>query len=74
LVTFSSFSYPSPLIGGNFSKPVRKYPKLFDYEFLRRYPYFLPCVISSMVTAFGVIFGYFFLEEVGLYIFDTLYL
>lgn len=32
-----------PLIGGYFSHPAERFPAVFGYEFLRNYPYFLPC-------------------------------
>ncbi|KAH7909720.1 major facilitator superfamily domain-containing protein [Hygrophoropsis aurantiaca] len=52
-----------PLIGGSFSHPASKYPKLFGYEFLRNYPYFLPCFIAAAIAIVGVLLGYIFLEE-----------
>ncbi|KIL00657.1 hypothetical protein PAXRUDRAFT_29651 [Paxillus rubicundulus Ve08.2h10] len=52
-----------PLIGGSFSHPASKYPELFDLEFWRDYPYFLPCLISAIVAIIGGLLGYAFLEE-----------
>ncbi|KAF7984626.1 hypothetical protein HWV62_12847 [Athelia sp. TMB] len=51
-----------PLLGGALSTPADKYAWL-DFEFLRRYPYFLPGGVSSVVTLIAVITGYFFLRE-----------
>ncbi|TFY65498.1 hypothetical protein EVG20_g5566 [Dentipellis fragilis] len=56
-----------PLIGGTFSNPATKFPQFFDYEFLRTYPYFLPGFIAAVTSVSGVIFGYFFLEEVRIF-------
>ncbi|TFY82285.1 hypothetical protein EWM64_g1724 [Hericium alpestre] len=52
-----------PLIGGTFSNPASKFPILFDYVFLRNYPYFLPGFIAAITSTLGVIFGSIFLEE-----------
>jgi hypothetical protein len=52
------------LPAGTFSNAAKKFPKFFDYEFFRTYPYFLPCLISAMFAAAGGLLGYFFLEEV----------
>ena len=54
-----------PLLGGTFSNPAEKYPQFFDIELFRAYPYLLPSLIAASVAAFGAIFGFFFLEEVG---------
>ncbi|KZP26895.1 MFS general substrate transporter, partial [Athelia psychrophila] len=51
-----------PLLGGTFSTPAEKYTWL-DVSFLRKYPYFLPGGISSVVTFIAVIVGYFMLRE-----------
>lgn len=52
-----------PLLGGTFSDPATKFPQWFDYDFLRAYPYFLPCFAAGMIAIAGVIGGYFCLEE-----------
>ena len=54
-----------PLLGGALSTPADKYAWL-DVAFLRRYPYFLPGGVSSVVTLIAVITGYFLLREVRL--------
>ncbi|KAF7984624.1 hypothetical protein HWV62_12843 [Athelia sp. TMB] len=51
-----------PLLGGALSTPADKYAWL-DITFLRRYPYFLPGGVSSVVTLIAVATGYFFLRE-----------
>ncbi|KAI0079970.1 MFS general substrate transporter [Panus rudis PR-1116 ss-1] len=52
-----------PLIGGSFSKPAEKFPAWFSYDFLREYPYFLPCLLAGALAIVGTILGFFFLEE-----------
>ena len=54
-----------PLIGGSLSKAATRYPKIFGYELLRKFPYLLPCLVAALIAACGSILGYFFLEEVG---------
>ncbi|KZP25053.1 MFS general substrate transporter [Athelia psychrophila] len=51
-----------PMLGGTFSTPAEKYTWL-DFSFLRKYPYFLPGGISSVITFIAVIVGYFILQE-----------
>ncbi|KAJ1782444.1 hypothetical protein LPJ59_006808, partial [Coemansia sp. RSA 2399] len=51
-------------IGGLFVDPVDKYPWLFgDSVLLREYPYLLPCLVASSASLFGLVVGYFCLEE-----------
>ncbi|PPQ83228.1 Psilocybin Transporter (PsiT) [Psilocybe cyanescens] len=57
-----------PLIGGTLEHAATKYPNVFGYEFLQKYPYFLPSFVPCCLAIFGVTFGYFFLQEVGTFI------
>ncbi|KAG2115131.1 major facilitator superfamily domain-containing protein [Suillus discolor] len=52
-----------PLMGGAFSHPALKYPEILGYQFLKDYPYFLPCFIASTFAIIGVSLGFIFLEE-----------
>lgn len=57
-----------PILGGFLSHPVENIPIVFGNlgfitDFLRNYPYFLPCFISAMICVCGLIFGFFFLQE-----------
>ena len=53
-----------PMLGGLLSHPVENYPYLFQgNQFLTKYPYFLPCFFSSLISTIGVIMGYFLLPE-----------
>ncbi|KAG6812577.1 hypothetical protein H0H92_002045 [Tricholoma furcatifolium] len=37
-----------PLIGGSLSRPAEQFPGIFGQnEFLKTYPYFLPCAIAA---------------------------
>jgi MFS family permease len=62
-----------PLIGGSFSHPADKYPQFFDYQFWRKYPYFLPCLIAAIIAIIGVALGYTFLGEVTYHLTPTLH-
>ncbi|KAL6309000.1 MFS general substrate transporter [Sparassis latifolia] len=52
-----------PLLGGTFSNPAERFPQFFDYEFLKAYPYFLPCLVAGIVSLMGATLVYFCLEE-----------
>ncbi|KAG1736727.1 major facilitator superfamily domain-containing protein [Suillus lakei] len=63
-LTWPLGSIIGPLIGGTFSHPASKYPEILGYQFLKDYPYFLPCFIASVIAIIGVFLGFIFLEEV----------
>ncbi|KAJ1766272.1 hypothetical protein IW138_005976 [Coemansia sp. RSA 986] len=51
-------------VGGLFVDPVKKYPWLFGNSALfHEYPYLLPCLVASTASFFGLVVGYFQLEE-----------
>ncbi|CEL63443.1 Protein ZINC INDUCED FACILITATOR 1 OS=Arabidopsis thaliana GN=ZIF1 PE=1 SV=2 [Rhizoctonia solani AG-1 IB] len=52
-----------PTLGGFLSHPAERYPSVFDYELLRQYPFLLPCLVGSGLSAIGLIAGIFFFEE-----------
>ncbi|KII88700.1 hypothetical protein PLICRDRAFT_110564 [Plicaturopsis crispa FD-325 SS-3] len=52
-----------PLLGGTFSDPAQKFPSIFDYEFFRVYPYFLPCFMAAVIGVLSALSGYLFLDE-----------
>ncbi|KAG1819574.1 major facilitator superfamily domain-containing protein [Suillus subaureus] len=62
-LTWPLGSIIGPLIGGTFSHPASKYPEMLGYQFLKDYPYFLPCFIASMIAIIGIFLGFIFLEE-----------
>ncbi|KAF7983437.1 hypothetical protein HWV62_21695 [Athelia sp. TMB] len=51
-----------PMLGGSLAHPAEKMPWL-DFDFLRRYPFFLPGGVSSLLTILAVFIGYFILQE-----------
>ncbi|KZP32639.1 MFS general substrate transporter [Athelia psychrophila] len=61
-LTWPLGSILGPLLGGTFSNAAQKFNWL-DWQFLRTFPYFLPGLISSLVTLVAVLIGYFILEE-----------
>ncbi|KAJ2853549.1 hypothetical protein GGI22_004826, partial [Coemansia erecta] len=51
-------------VGGLLVDPVKNYPWLFGNSVLfREYPYLLPCLFGSALSLFGLVVGYFQLEE-----------
>ncbi|KAF8630390.1 hypothetical protein AX15_002946 [Amanita polypyramis BW_CC] len=56
-------SIVGPLIGGTFASPAKRFPELFDCFFMRRYPYFLPCFLSTSIAFSATVAAYFFLDE-----------
>ncbi|KAJ2613224.1 hypothetical protein EV177_002607 [Coemansia sp. RSA 1804] len=51
-------------VGGALVDPVAKYPWLFGGSVLfREYPYLLPCLVGSTASFFGLVVGFFQLEE-----------
>lgn len=60
----TDFSPCSPLLGGYLSNPVEQYPSLFGHsQFLRAYPYALPCLVGALFPFCGAVLGIFCLEE-----------
>lgn len=54
-----------PLIGGALSHPAERFPSVFgNNEFLRAYPYFLPCAIPASFTLICLVITYVYLKEV----------
>lgn len=52
-----------PILGGALASPVEKYPALFgDSNFLKRFPFALPNLVSAVVFAGGVTVGVLFLK------------
>ncbi|KAI7862738.1 major facilitator superfamily domain-containing protein [Spinellus fusiger] len=53
-----------PAIGGYLCNPVEQFPGLFGNSlFLKEYPYFLPCFVSSLGSLVGYIIGFIYLKE-----------
>lgn len=55
------------MIGGSLSHPAKQLPRLFgSSEFLKEYPYFLPCAIPATFSLIAWFVAYFFLQEVSI--------
>ena len=54
------------MIGGTLAKPAARYPNLFNYQLLRKYPYLLSCLVTSAFALFASSLAAFFLQEVRL--------
>ena len=54
----------SPLYGGILAKPHDHWPRLFSGIFWRKYPYFLPCIVSTLLAAVVLVTAGLFLKEV----------
>ncbi|KAJ3216068.1 hypothetical protein HDU67_009948 [Dinochytrium kinnereticum] len=53
-----------PVLGGFLANPTKQFPALFgNCPFLAANPYFLPCLISAIISLTGFTVGFFFLEE-----------
>ncbi|CAG8737494.1 8021_t:CDS:2, partial [Ambispora leptoticha] len=52
-----------PTVGGYLSHPADHFPNIFGNDFWRYYPYLLPCLVASSVSATGFVVGYFMLPE-----------
>ncbi|KXN90535.1 hypothetical protein AN958_04207, partial [Leucoagaricus sp. SymC.cos] len=52
-----------PMIGGTLSNSTIKFSVFFNYTFLQKYPYFLPCCVAAGFNVLGLILCYFFLNE-----------
>ena len=57
--------FSSPVIGGVLSHPADTWPQSFGkIQFLRDYPYFLPCLVAALIPFSAIIFSIVFLKEV----------
>ncbi|KAG6817265.1 hypothetical protein H0H87_010926 [Tephrocybe sp. NHM501043] len=53
-----------PIIGGSLSHPTERFPILLGAnEFLKKYPYFLPCAVPATYTAIAWLVTFIFLKE-----------
>ncbi|PFH51110.1 hypothetical protein AMATHDRAFT_59842 [Amanita thiersii Skay4041] len=63
-IAWSTGGTLGPIIGGLFSRPAERFPKLFgNNAFLKTYPYFLSCAIPATYSAMAFIVAYIFLRE-----------
>lgn len=53
-----------PMLGGMLVDPAKQYPSVFgNFKLFIRYPYLLPCLVSSLFSLIGVILGLIFMDE-----------
>jgi MFS family permease len=53
-----------PLIGGELARPADRFPNIFgNSEFLKEYPYFLPCAVPATASALSWIVIFLYLKE-----------
>ncbi|GLB44911.1 putative major facilitator superfamily protein [Lyophyllum shimeji] len=63
-IAWSTGGTLGPIIGGTLSRPADQYPSLFGgNEFLKKYPYFLPCAVPATYTALAWLITFLFLKE-----------
>ncbi|KAK7044081.1 hypothetical protein VNI00_007797 [Paramarasmius palmivorus] len=63
-ISWSTGAVLGPIIGGALSRPADQYPALFgNSEFLKKYPYFLPCAVPATFTALAWLVTFLFLKE-----------
>ncbi|KAI8979065.1 major facilitator superfamily domain-containing protein [Mycotypha africana] len=68
---FSLFGlcYGLGLIGGYLSNPVDHFPNMFGHnQFLKNYPYFLPCFAAASISFVGLLVCYKYLNESSPYV------
>ncbi|KAF8626600.1 hypothetical protein AX17_006518 [Amanita inopinata Kibby_2008] len=63
-IAWSTGGALGPVIGGSLSRPVEQFPHWFgENEFLKKYPYFLPCAVPATFSALAWLVTFLFLEE-----------
>ncbi|KAJ3568221.1 hypothetical protein NP233_g5856 [Leucocoprinus birnbaumii] len=63
-IAWSTGGTLGPIIGGSLSRPAERFPTLFgNNEFLKKYPYFLPCAVPATYTLLAWIVTYLLLKE-----------
>ncbi|KAE9402502.1 MFS general substrate transporter [Gymnopus androsaceus JB14] len=63
-IAWSTGGVLGPMIGGALANPAKQFPHLFgDNEFLKMYPYFLPCAVPATFSAIAWLVTFMFLKE-----------
>ncbi|KAG6836905.1 hypothetical protein H0H93_001492 [Arthromyces matolae] len=63
-IAWSTGSTLGPIIGGSLARPADRFPALFgNNDFLKRYPYFLPCAVPATFTAIAWLVTLLFFKE-----------
>ncbi|KAF8183403.1 member of major facilitator superfamily multidrug-resistance, DHA1 sub-family [Pholiota molesta] len=63
-IAWSTGGTLGPIIGGSLARPADRFPSLFgNNEFLKKYPYFLPCAVPATFSLVAWLVTFLFLEE-----------
>lgn len=63
-IAWSTGGTLGPIIGGSLSRPAERFPHIFgDNDFLKKYPYFLPCAVPATFSAIAWLVTFLFLKE-----------
>ncbi|KAF9560717.1 member of major facilitator superfamily multidrug-resistance, DHA1 sub-family [Agrocybe pediades] len=63
-IAWSTGGTLGPIIGGSLSRPAEQFPHLFGKsEFLKKYPYFLPCAVPATFSLVAWVVTFLFLKE-----------
>ncbi|KAH9481767.1 Major facilitator-type transporter psiT2 [Psilocybe cubensis] len=63
-IAWSTGGTLGPIIGGSLARPADRFPTLFgNNEFLKKYPYFLPCAVPATFSALAWVVTYLYLKE-----------
>ncbi|KAJ7183235.1 member of major facilitator superfamily multidrug-resistance, DHA1 sub-family [Mycena filopes] len=66
-ISWSTGVILGPVIGGFLAKPADRFPMIFgDNEFLKAYPYFLPCAIPATFSLVAWLVTFLFLKETAI--------
>ncbi|GAB5591317.1 hypothetical protein Unana1_06217 [Umbelopsis nana] len=53
-----------PVLGGLLANPATQFPDTFGgFPLFVKFPYFLPCAVSAVISVIGLIITYFYFEE-----------
>ncbi|KII89810.1 hypothetical protein PLICRDRAFT_39984 [Plicaturopsis crispa FD-325 SS-3] len=63
-IAWSTGGTLGPIIGGSLSHPAERFPDIFGHsDFLKKYPYFLPCAVPATFSIVAWIVTFVFLKE-----------
>ncbi|RDB26101.1 Protein ZINC INDUCED FACILITATOR-LIKE 1 [Hypsizygus marmoreus] len=63
-IAWSTGGTLGPIIGGSLSRPAERFPNVFGTnEFLKKYPYFLPCAVPATFSMVAWLVTFLFLED-----------
>ncbi|CAA7266816.1 unnamed protein product [Cyclocybe aegerita] len=63
-IAWSTGGTLGPIIGGSLARPADRFPHLFGQnDFLKKYPYFLPCAVPATFSLLAWVVTFLFLKE-----------